>query len=659
MQIPYAGLLAFAGALATIFPMPSRDQDVLVSGPILEPLQLSAEPMRTWVNDDEGRRVRPVMCVVVGQQSTLCLGMDMGAADEPPFELAARVLSRTLKAARVPGHVRVQVRDPELATALRHRVELAQAQFEVVDRLDAVDYLIKELEADLFPSRAKSPLDAPAMSIDRLRAFADGAAAFYAARPWRNLHDDDLIQIESPKPPAAMKLASVLGAGGQVMGIAFFRDQKSFDGLTASQDPDELLSKTPRWSLMFHDPDEVPSEDAELWEEHGLRVTPDETVPLLLRYRGMSKVDRPDGEILMFVEGLCRALAATTESEIDSGRWEKTVRRFDGEVTYRLSIPHLLEPPPTPADVAFGPAAMERSMRQIGEMIKESGAQTVKEMNAFLNANVIGKPLPEKAASPSDPKAQAIELCYLAQGQRSRRELQLLREALRFDPDCADAYVQLAQRESDPAAAEPLYRKGVEAGKRALGEEPFTVPGYPFWGATESRPFMRAMSGLAEALDRQDRLAEAADVLAELLRLNPGDNQGVRYRYVPLLIEMGRLDEARALVESKEYQGDISALWDFAAALIAFEQKRPDEATALLKKAAKRNPFAPPMILNPDRVPPFGAPGWSPGDESEGVMIVDLLGPAWRSRPAAMSWLFQTLSKPARRPAKPKRKPRK
>jgi tetratricopeptide (TPR) repeat protein len=188
----------------------------------------------------------------------------------------------------------------------------------------------------------------------------------------------------------------------------------------------------------------------------------------------------------------------------------------------------------------------------------------------------------------------------------------------------------------------------MEAGRRALGDEAFSVPGFPFWLATESRPFMRAMAGLAQVLEMQGRVAEAADVQAEMLRLNPGDNQGIRYQHVPVLIELGRLDAARAVLESKEYREDGSALWGFAGALVAFKQGRTDDAKRLLDEAMGRNPFVAPYLLDPDLMPPGTFAGWTPGDESEAAMVADLLGDVWGADEAAMEWL-ETTHRPAPR----------
>jgi tetratricopeptide (TPR) repeat protein len=607
------------------------------------------------------------MCAVVGAQSAFCFGMDVAHDKDSPFDVAGRVLAKTLKAARLPERVRVQVRDPELVTALRRRADLAEVQFEVVERLDAVDFMLSHLERDLLPRRGDSPLGKPGVTVERLAAFAEGCAEFHAARPWRQLHDDDVIEVHAPEAPAGMRFASVLGAGGQVIGIGFYHDLKGYAQLAEADDPYEAVGKKPRWSFMFYGPDEVPVEEHDLWREHGLRVAADDSIPVLLRYH-RTKSERPDGAALTFTEGLCRAIAATSEAEIDSGRWEKAVQTFDGPVTYRLTVPHLLESASAVPDKAggvrpgagleaFGPAALERSMQQVLRMLQGSGATSVEEMNALLDAHVNGKAA-VGAPPPANDKERALDLCYQAQGQHSRRELQLIREALRLDPDCAEAYVLLARRESDPAEAEKHYRRGVEAGRRSLGEAAFRDPDYPFWGTLESRPFMRALFGLGDVLEMQGRAEEAADVFADVLRLNPGDNQGARYRYVPLLIATGRLDAAREMIHSEEYRDDISALWDFAAALISFKQGRAAEAAQLLAKAAGRNPHVIPLLKDPEAGPPGMSGTWSPGAPSEAEMVVDLLGGAWRSDPEAMQWLRGAAGRDAQAAAKLKAKPK-
>src|SRR3546814_15155439 len=73
----------------------------------------------------------------------------------------------------------------------------------------------------------------------------------------------------------------------------------------------------------------------------------------------------------------------------------------------------------------------------------------------------------------------------------------LARAALDISPLCADAYVLLAEEEAGSQQdALALYRQGVEAGERALGDEFEELSGH-FWGFLQTRPYMRARAGLA------------------------------------------------------------------------------------------------------------------------------------------------------------------
>ena len=61
---------------------------------------------------------------------------------------------------------------------------------------------------------------------------------------------------------------------------------------------------------------------------------------------------------------------------------------------------------------------------------------------------------------------------------------------------------------------------------------------------------MRALMGLAQTLVELGRVNEALAQFRELLRLNPNDNQGVRYPLLSELVRAQREDEAVAYVEN-------------------------------------------------------------------------------------------------------------
>src|SRR5262249_21571932 len=159
-------------------------------------------------------------------------------------------------------------------------------------------------------------------------------------------------------------------------------------------------------------------------------------------------------------------------------------------------------------------------------------------------------------------------LAQAFQQRDPRKRADLARRALSLWPDCADAYVLLAETADNRRQALELYRQGVEAGERALGTEAFRESVGHFWGVLQTRPYMRARPGLAPSTWTAGRRDEAVGHLQEMLRLNPNDNQGIRYTLAGFLLFLDRDDDAARLLE--QYAGEGSATWAYTRALLAF-----------------------------------------------------------------------------------------
>ncbi|HXA70914.1 MAG TPA: hypothetical protein VNW24_10720, partial [Stellaceae bacterium] len=131
----------------------------------------------------------------------------------------------------------------------------------------------------------------------------------------------------------------------------------------------------------------------------------------------------------------------------------------------------------------------------------------------------------------NDTTAKAQDVMYEAwERTTSRSRIALARKALGISPLCADAYVLLAEEEARSIEeARDHYAKGVEAGELALGPEGFKQYAGHFWGFLETRPYMRARAGLAGALLKLGDVDGALAHYRDMLKLNPNDNQGIRY----------------------------------------------------------------------------------------------------------------------------------
>jgi tetratricopeptide (TPR) repeat protein len=239
------------------------------------------------------------------------------------------------------------------------------------------------------------------------------------------------------------------------------------------------------------------------------------------------------------------------------------------------------------------------------------------------------------------PLRKAQDLIYDAwEVNDSKRRVALARKALEISPDCADAYVLLAEETANSLTeALNLYRQGVEAGERALGREAFEEDLGHFWGILETRPYMRARAGLAECLWASGKHNEAIQHYKDMLRLNPNDNQGLRDLLMPRLIEMGKDEEAEALF--KEYRDDGIASWIYSRALLDFRKTGDSEISRRsLAAALKNNKHIPAYLLGRKKIPRFLPEYYSPGDESEAVFYAKENFEAWKITPGALEWLL-------------------
>lgn len=289
-------------------------------------------------------------------------------------------------------------------------------------------------------------------------------------------------------------------------------------------------------------------------------------------------------------------------------------------------------PPPIPDR-----RAMEKTMADISRLLSEQEFESAEEADAFLQKMIGPGGVPEMA--PRTALEEAQDLMYQAWEARGRRRVQLARKALKISPDCADAYVLLAEETARSLEeARDLYAKGVEAGERALGPAAFKEGVGHFWGVLETRPYMRARSGLAQCLWVLGEGEAAVEHYRDMLRLNPNDNQGIRYLLAACLLEMGQDEELGRLL--KEYKGDASAAWGYTWALLTFRREGDSrEARKRLQEARQWNPHVPDYLLGRKRLPRALPEYVGLGEESEAVSYAAEFGHGWHRTPGALKWL--------------------
>ncbi len=285
---------------------------------------------------------------------------------------------------------------------------------------------------------------------------------------------------------------------------------------------------------------------------------------------------------------------------------------------------------------------MEKTTQDISRLLAEKDFDSMEEANAFIEETLQGGGLPQ-ASAPVTALGKAQELVYQAfETESHRKRVQLAKRALKTSGDCADAYVLLAEETAeDLEEARELYERGVEAGERALGEGAFEQDAGHFWGILQTRPYMRAREGLALCLWALGEREAALEHYIEMLRLNPHDNQGIRYVLADCLLEE-EMDEPLGELLA-QYEDEASAMWVYTRALWRFRKEgATQEADAALREALQTNPYVPPYLLGQKSLPGALPELVGLGDESEAVSYFARALTGWLKTPGAIEWLRES-----------------
>lgn len=278
---------------------------------------------------------------------------------------------------------------------------------------------------------------------------------------------------------------------------------------------------------------------------------------------------------------------------------------------------------------------------------KDSGHVPVNQASKDKDTQQEKQNLKKKKATQDYPPfseeklSQAQELIYDAWEEPDRQKcLALARKALCISPYCTDAYNLLAEKSKSLEERQKLYAQGVKTGRIALGDSFFKKQAGHFWGYLETRPFMRALAGLSECLWKNELRQEAIENYKELLRLNPNDNQGIRYILINCLLAEEMDKEAEKLLSVYR---ESSCFMLYSEALLSFRRVKHGEADKFLKEALLSNPHVPPYLLELKHLPWSLPAYYSHGSMEEAIIYAANACAVWKNTPGALAWLAERI----------------
>lgn len=618
--------------------------------------------MPAWYADGNGNPMRPRMAIWYDRSRDF-VSKPRIIEDEDPYQAALDALIDFAVEQGRHGFrpFAIEVADGKLADFLEAQLGGTDTRVDRVPSLTALAPVLRDMVSHM-SGRDEPPaaFSGKGVGLPEMRRFAEAASRFYCARPWDELTDEDLIHIEHPAAPPGMAYVSVMGHGGMTFGLSFFESLKAYEKMQTAASPGHFFARHGTWSLTFDDPTCLPFADVDLWEDHDLPLAGPEAYPIASWFGPKRSMRRPDVGQLAFIEGLLTALAESDAAEMDQVRWTRRVIVAGREVEYRLALVREVDEETGDRSQldTFNPQRLARSTEKssfdLQRLLDGQNFETFEQAQAFLrDALQSGRAVPSVPST--TPLEQAQELMYEAWDHTGRKSRKLVHRALEICPDCADAYVWLAEDCSDVERALEWYQKGVEAGERALGAERMDRDAGHFWGMVDTRPYMRARLGLAQCLWSLGKRQEAIAHYEELLRLNPCDNQGVRYLLLPCLIELNAEDRVDRLLG--RYKEDETCQWLYLRALWAYRRDGDSSAAReLVRKAMQSNALVPGFLTGRNRMPARLPSSYSLGSREEAVACAMELGETWHSVPGAADWLERLAgSVPIRQGKSPRR----
>ncbi len=539
--------------------------------------------------------------------------------------------------------------DEELAATLQTALEAMGIQVRITDRLDIIDEIVKAMEREIKATLIDIPglLTGKGVTAALVQDVFEAAADFYQAEPWETMAADQILKVHI-LPRGRERYILVLGQGGVQYGIVQHKRLEDFAIINASLDP---LSEIPPegWhTFSFEQQDELPEADLDAIRRHQWPVAGEDAYPLPVTYL-KTKLNRPDRAELGFYAAVLRAIPAFIAGHLTpDGAGDFLPAEAELEVatlagTVRVAIAY--QPGALPnAQTFFEPDVLEGGFVFDDDDLypDEPFADFAYFDDTFEELRQIEQEEDaEDEVEITDPQLQRaqdlVDEAFLE--ENPRRRIRMARKALTFSPNCAAAYVLLAEDEAktiDDAYA--LYQQGVTAGAAALGAEFFELHRGEFWDYRRAHSYLQALMGLANLEWELERTQEALPHYQELLALNPYDHYGIRYSLLNLLLSLGRDADALALIE--RYRKDPFADWVYSRALLLFhEQGDSPAARQALELALERNPHVSAYLTGQKRLPKRIPDSIGLGDRSEAIHYVSGSLSHWRQTPGALPWL--------------------
>jgi tetratricopeptide (TPR) repeat protein len=604
---------------------------------------LGSRQLRLWIAPEDQDPYRPYLLLLFNLDQGLIINFEL--VDQMPTERELEnFIAASMRKKQEDNGIYPQrpaylfFENNKMMQELRPALNAVEVQVKFRPQTELLNDIVRSLEQHMREDEPEIPglLSIPGVKPKEIAALFEAAVQFYKAAPWVSLTNDDVLAVRVP-PQSEPWYVIVMGHGGVEYGLALYKTWEDVKLAYLPKDrPDDWVPPSGANSFLFNPATYIPYDDLDAIQKYGWEVEDYQAIPSPMIFMPPDRVERPKRDEILWYEAVLRAIPVFEKEHLKTdvrgnripSEAEIAVQTLRGATTVEIK---------TPAGDLPKTGVWVPNLDEFGES---------QETKLPFDRRIIEKDLsqismPGEIEKNRDIKLiEAQEMIYQAWEENNpAKRIILAHSALKISPNCADAYVLLAEEEADsPERALQLYQSGIQAGKRALGENYFEENKGYFWGLLETRPYMRALEGVARCLWILGNKDESIRNYQKLLELNPNDNQGIRYVLADLYQGYRADKELEQLI--RQFENDWTAVWLYTRALLAYKKSgENNEANRILSDAMGQNPFVPEYLTGKKRVP-VRIPetmGW--GDESEAVRYASDHLNYWREVPGAIDWV--------------------
>jgi len=608
---------------------------------------LVLQKLRVWIRDekDSDHFYRPWLLLIIHSQSLFILNMDLFSQRPTLQELLEKILHRSFNSPAgilksIPQPEEIYFEDQRLANLMDGLLCIHHIRALYKPNRQIVNPILREFTERMSPKESQIPglLTVPKVTRKMAASLFEAANFFYNAKPWEIIDDRHILMIQLAYQSAPYYV-NVLGAAGMEYGISVYTNWEKVEQFYSIPPDDENINLSGHHLFSFTSAPEISFDDMDATEQFGWPLPAPDIYPTPFYFLKRS-FKRPNAEMLHWYEAALRAIPLFLDQRDPSDTpiqipW-KGISRFQIKTSrgiqevqvrfYHGKMPDI--PEISKKNMPFEDSDIPPIDRRLIERDLDQLSIEFEEDTSYHNS----------------PLHQTQEVMYDAwETEDMKKRIKLAKKALKICPDCADAYNLLADEEaSTREQAIELYRQGVEAGKRALGDDFFKDPeniGH-FWGILETRPYMRSMQGLANLLWEKGETDQAFFYFSELLRLNPGDNQGIRFTLLEFFFDTGRVNEIPKLLDN--YSDSSNVDWCYTRLLLELgEHGGSRHAMNLLTKALDSNLYVPDLLTGKKKIPCIDHTYITIGGKDEAEDYARRFIRFWRRTTGALDWLAE------------------